>query len=63
MDNDGNIDEIKGRAKEAIGAATDNDEIRREGKVDQAKGDVKEKASNAADWAADKINQATNDNR
>lgn len=46
-----NADEIKGRAKEAAGALTDDDEMRREGKVDQTVAGVKE----AVDGVADKI--------
>ncbi len=38
----GKGDEIKGRIKEAAGAITDNDELRREGKIDQAAGKVKQ---------------------
>ncbi len=50
----GKSDEIKGRLKEAAGAVTGNDELRREGKVDQAVGRVKE----GAKGAADKVEQA-----
>ena len=32
----GKADEAKGRIKEAAGAITDNDQLRREGKIDQA---------------------------
>ena len=38
-----NIDEAKGRAKEAAGALTDNDDLKREGKADQAGAKVKER--------------------
>jgi uncharacterized protein YjbJ (UPF0337 family) len=34
----GKADELKGRVKEAAGAVTDDDRLRREGKVDQAAG-------------------------
>jgi uncharacterized protein YjbJ (UPF0337 family) len=37
----GNTDETKGRFKEAAGDLTDNDRLRREGKVDQASGGLK----------------------
>jgi uncharacterized protein YjbJ (UPF0337 family) len=53
MSSDGKIDEIKGRAKEAAGAATDDDELRREGRDDQAKGKLKQ--------AADKAREAVED--
>lgn len=52
MSNDGvNSDEAKGRAKEAAGAVTGNDELRNEGKVDQAVAGVKD----AVDGVADKV--------
>ncbi len=40
----GKADEMKGRAKEAAGAITDDDKLRREGKIDQAAGKVKQAA-------------------
>ena len=45
----GETDKVKGRAKEAAGAITDDDELRREGKVDQAAGKVKDTAEKAVD--------------
>jgi len=36
-----NADDLKGRGKEALGDLTDNDDLKREGKVDQATGAVK----------------------
>jgi len=42
-------DEAKGRLKEAAGDLTDDDDLKREGKVDQAAGKVKEKTDEAAD--------------
>ena len=38
----GKSEEIKGRIKEAAGALTDDDKLRREGKLDQATGKVKQ---------------------
>lgn len=38
---DRRIDEAKGRAKEAAGGLTDDDGLRREGKVDRASASVK----------------------
>ena len=38
---DEQFDEAKGRIKEAAGDLTDNDELRAEGKLDQAKGKLK----------------------
>jgi uncharacterized protein YjbJ (UPF0337 family) len=47
----GKTDELKGRAKEAAGAITDDDQLRREGKTDQAAGKVKQVAEKAVDKA------------
>jgi uncharacterized protein YjbJ (UPF0337 family) len=49
-----NADDMKGRAKEAAGALTGDDDLKREGKLDQAAGKVKE----AVDTAKDKVNEA-----
>jgi len=49
MSSDGTKDDLKGRAKEAAGAITDDKDLKREGKVDQAVGDVKDKIDGAAD--------------
>ena len=48
-------DEMKGRAKEAVGDLTDDDKLKREGKTDQAVGKVKEKIDEAADKIKDKL--------
>jgi uncharacterized protein YjbJ (UPF0337 family) len=48
-------DEAKGRLKEAAGDLTDDDDLKREGKVDQATGKVKEKTDEAADKVKDAI--------
>ncbi len=50
----GKTDEVKGRVKEAGGALSDNDQLRREGKIDQAVG----KAKQAAEKVADKVKDA-----
>jgi uncharacterized protein YjbJ (UPF0337 family) len=39
---EGKFDEMKGRAKEAIGDLTDDDHLKDEGKVDKATGSVKD---------------------
>lgn len=44
-----NTDDLKGRVKEAAGDLTDNDDLKREGKVDQAKGKVKDVVDDVAD--------------
>ncbi len=50
---DGALDEAKGRAKEAGGDLTGDDEMKKEGKVDKAEGTVKDKADDVADKAKD----------
>lgn len=52
-----NIDDLKGRAKEAAGDLTDDKDLQREGKVDQATGTVKDKVGDAADKVKDVINR------
>jgi uncharacterized protein YjbJ (UPF0337 family) len=47
----GKADEIKGRAKEAAGAITDDDKLRREGKIDQAAGKTKQVVEKVVDKA------------
>jgi uncharacterized protein YjbJ (UPF0337 family) len=53
----GNKDELKGRAKEAVGDLTDDEKLKREGKVDRTVGKVKEKVDEAADAVKDKIDR------
>ena len=48
-------DNVTGKAKEAAGDLTDDKDLQREGKTDQAAGTVKDKLDDAADWAADKV--------
>ncbi len=48
-------DDIKGRIKEAAGALTDNDDLKREGKTDQAAGSVKEGLDKVRDKIEDGI--------
>jgi uncharacterized protein YjbJ (UPF0337 family) len=50
-----NIDETKGRVKEAAGDLTDNKDLKREGKIDRATSDVKGKVGDAADKAKDAV--------
>ena len=53
---DGKFDEMKGRAKEAVGDLTDDDDLKREGKVDKATGSAKDKVDKAADKAKNVVN-------
>jgi uncharacterized protein YjbJ (UPF0337 family) len=50
-----NTDDAKGRIKEAAGDLTDNDDLKREGKVDRAAGAAKEKVDDAADKVKDVV--------
>lgn len=45
----GEGDEMKGRAKEAVGDLTDDDDLKREGKVDKASGKIKDKVDDVKD--------------
>lgn len=47
----GTSDDAKGRIKEAGGALTGDKELKNEGKVDQAKGSVKDAVDDAGDAA------------
>jgi uncharacterized protein YjbJ (UPF0337 family) len=51
----GTADEMKGKAKEAVADLTDDDELKREGKADQAAGSAKEKLGDAKDWVEDRV--------
>lgn len=46
-----NTDDLKGRSKEAAGDLTNDDDLKREGKMDQAEG----KAKDAIDSVRDKL--------
>ena len=48
----GRADEVKGKVKEALGNLTDNDQLKQEGRVDRAKGQVKDVVDKAAERAA-----------
>jgi uncharacterized protein YjbJ (UPF0337 family) len=54
------MDEAKGRTKEAIADLTDDEKLKREGKLDQAGATVKKKTGDAVDSAKDKMNEALN---
>jgi uncharacterized protein YjbJ (UPF0337 family) len=51
------IDDLKGRAKEAAGDLTDDKDLKREGKVDQATGTVKDKVGDIADKVKDVLHK------
>jgi uncharacterized protein YjbJ (UPF0337 family) len=53
---EGKFDEMKGRAKEAAGDLTDDDDLKKEGKVDKAGGAVKDKVNKVTDKVKDAVN-------
>ena len=55
----GKAEELKGRVKETAGAVTDNDKLRREGKIEQAAGKTKQ----AVEKAVDKVKNVVEGNR
>lgn len=52
---DHKAEDAKGRVKEAAGALTDDDKLKREGRADQASSSVKEKVEDAVDSVKDKL--------
>jgi uncharacterized protein YjbJ (UPF0337 family) len=54
----GKADEVKGRVKEAAGALTGNDNLRDNGKTDQAAGKVKQVAEKVVAKAKDAMKKA-----
>ncbi|MFZ0245531.1 CsbD family protein [Candidatus Binatus sp.] len=51
----GTSDKIKGRVKEAVGALTDDQRLKREGKLDQATGKIKKAVERVVDKAKDAV--------
>lgn len=51
----GKMDKLSGRAKQAAGDLTDNDELEREGERDEAAGKAKDKVDDAKDRVNDTI--------
>ncbi len=47
------MDKAKGKVKETVGDMTDNEKLEAEGKLDQAKGDMKSAAEKAKDSVKD----------
>lgn len=54
----GKADEGKGRVKEAAGSLTGDDDMKNEGKADQAGGKAKQKVGDAADKVGDAVGGA-----
>jgi uncharacterized protein YjbJ (UPF0337 family) len=53
----GKADKAKGRVKEALGALTGDRKLKREGKIDQAAGNVKDAADKAVERVKDSLNR------
>ena len=51
----GTSDKIKGRVKEAVGALTDDQRLKREGKLDQATGKIKKSVERVVDKAKNAV--------
>ena len=61
---DGTTDDMKGRAKEAVGDLTDDQSLKNEGRADRATGkakdvvdDIKDKADDVVDAVKDKLHK------
>lgn len=54
-------EELKGRAKEAVGSATDDDDLKNEGKADQASSAAKKGAEKVKDKANEVAEKLTGD--
>ncbi len=52
-----NADDVKGRVKQAVGDLTDDEDLKREGKIDRATGAVKDTISDAADKVKDVLHK------
>ncbi len=57
MAEDKNVDEGKGRIKEAAGSLTGDQSLKNEGKADQAKAGTKDKIDKVADKAKDVVDR------
>lgn len=59
----GEFDQAKGRVKQAAGDLTDDDELRREGKADEAAGKVKEALDDTKDKLEDAVDEVRDKSR
>ena len=55
MGDDGKVDDLKGRTKEAAGDLTGDMDLQNDDKVDQSTGKVKDTVGDAADKIMDKL--------
>lgn len=51
------MDKVTGRVKQAAGDLTGDDELEREGELDEASGEAKEKIDEIADKVSDKVDE------
>jgi len=56
----GEMDQMKGRVKQAAGDLGDDDDLKREGKLDETAGKLKEKVGDAKDKVEDAIDDTKN---
>jgi len=56
---DDRVQDAKGRAKEAIGSVTGNDDLKNKGKSDQSKAAIKGKVGDVVDTVKDKVDEVT----
>jgi uncharacterized protein YjbJ (UPF0337 family) len=54
-DIDSKMDQAKGKVKQAAGDLTGNDDLKREGKIDEGSGNAKGKLEDAKDKAEDAV--------
>ena len=54
----GLTDKISGKAKQAAGSASGDDKMKNEGKLEEAKGTLKDKLNDVVDTVTDKIDEA-----
>ena len=52
-----NKDQAKGKIKQAVGDLTDNEDLKREGKLDEKAGEAKELLENVKDKAEDLVDK------
>ncbi len=55
----GEADKAKGRVRKAIGELTDDEDLKREGEIDQATGKVKEVVEKVVDKAREVVGKKT----
>jgi len=55
----GNTKRVKGRAKQAAGVIIGDEELQREGRMDERAGDLEEKIDDVADAVKDKVDKAS----